>query len=78
MIAASVTKSIQQLVDVYVEIGEALGNLEPFHSLIKTDSLFQDTVATFFDDILNFHRCVLDVFSRPGSFTLIYLNSYSR
>ncbi|KAJ4267106.1 hypothetical protein NW762_003204 [Fusarium torreyae] len=65
MAATTWTDSVRQLIDAYEEIGEALGNLAFFHNLIKTTQHLQEAIEDYFADILCFHRCVLDVFSRP-------------
>ncbi|KAM0430109.1 hypothetical protein ACHAPT_006115 [Fusarium lateritium] len=68
MAATAWADSIKQLLDAYEEIGEALSNLAFFHSLIKSKGAEHLRLALedYFSDILRFHRCVLDVFSRPN------------
>ncbi|RSL59060.1 hypothetical protein CEP53_005924 [Fusarium sp. AF-6] len=68
MAATTWANSIKQLIDAYEEIGEALSNLAFFHTLIKSKGAehLRQAVEDYFSDILSFHRCVLDVFSRPN------------
>ncbi|RMJ07063.1 hypothetical protein CDV36_013332 [Fusarium kuroshium] len=68
MAATTWANSIKQLIDAYEEIGEALSNLAFFHTLIesKGGEHLRQAVEDYFSDILSFHRCVLDVFSRPN------------
>ncbi|KAF5975669.1 hypothetical protein FBULB1_7245 [Fusarium bulbicola] len=65
MIATSWTDAIRQLIDAYEEIAEALSNLAFFHNLIQSREYLKLVLEDYFSDILRFHRCVLDVFSRP-------------
>ncbi|KAF5705135.1 heterokaryon incompatibility protein het-E-1 [Fusarium mundagurra] len=65
MVATTWTDAIRQLIDAYEEIAEALGNLTFFHSLIQSRDHLKLVLDDYFSDILRFHRCVLDVFSRP-------------
>ncbi|KAF4443714.1 Vegetative incompatibility HET-E-1 [Fusarium acutatum] len=65
MVATTWTDAIRQLIDAYEEIAEALGNLAFFHNLIRSTVHLKLVLEDYFSDILRFHRCVLDVFSRP-------------
>ncbi|KAJ4024767.1 hypothetical protein NW761_011566 [Fusarium oxysporum] len=65
MIATTWTDAVRQLLDAYEEIAEALGNLAFFHKLIQSRDHLKLVLEDYFSDILRFHRCVLDVFSRP-------------
>ncbi|KAJ0139250.1 Uncharacterized protein HZ326_17813 [Fusarium oxysporum f. sp. albedinis] len=65
MVATTWTDAIRQLIDAYEEIAEALGNLAFFHNLIQSRDYLRLVLEDYFSDILRFHRCVLDVFSRP-------------
>ncbi|EXM19798.1 hypothetical protein FOTG_12241 [Fusarium oxysporum f. sp. vasinfectum 25433] len=65
MVATTWTDAIRQLIDAYEEIAEALGNLAFFHNLIQSRDHLRLVLEDYFSDILRFHRCVLDVFSRP-------------
>ncbi|KAJ4117124.1 hypothetical protein NW765_010537 [Fusarium oxysporum] len=65
MVATTWTDAIRQLIDAYEEIAEALGNLAFFHNLIQSRDHLKLVLEDYFSDILRFHRCVLDVFSRP-------------
>ncbi|KAF5645873.1 heterokaryon incompatibility protein het-E-1 [Fusarium tjaetaba] len=65
MVATTWTDAIRQLIDAYEEIAEALGNLAFFHTLIQSRNHLKLVLEDYFSDILRFHRCVLDVFSRP-------------
>ncbi|KAF5714150.1 heterokaryon incompatibility protein het-E-1 [Fusarium globosum] len=65
MVATTWTDAIRQLIDAYEEIAEVLGNLAFFHTLIKSRDHLKLILEDYFSDILRFHRCVLDVFSRP-------------
>ncbi|KAF5566179.1 heterokaryon incompatibility protein het-E-1 [Fusarium napiforme] len=65
MVATTWTEAIRQLIDAYEEIAEALGNLAFFHNLIQSRDHLKLVLDDYFSDILRFHRCVLDVFSRP-------------
>ncbi|KAH7211216.1 hypothetical protein BKA60DRAFT_598506 [Fusarium oxysporum] len=65
MVATTWTDAIRQLIDTYEEIAEALGNLAFFHNLIQSRDHLKLVLEDYFSDILRFHRCVLDVFSRP-------------
>ncbi|KAH7259465.1 uncharacterized protein BKA55DRAFT_299463 [Fusarium redolens] len=65
MIATTWTDAVRQLIDAYEEIAEALGNLAFFHNLIQSRDHLKLVLEDYFSDILRFHRCVLDVFSRP-------------
>ncbi|SCN99772.1 uncharacterized protein FFB20_13860 [Fusarium fujikuroi] len=65
MVATTWTDAIRQLIDAYEEIAEALGNLAFFHNLIQSTDHLKLVLEDYFSDILRFHRCVLDVFSRP-------------
>ncbi|KAF5620266.1 heterokaryon incompatibility protein het-E-1 [Fusarium sp. NRRL 52700] len=65
MVATTWTDAIRQLIDAYEEIAEALGNLAFFHTLIQSRDHLKLVLEDYFSDILRFHRCVLDVFSRP-------------
>ncbi|KAM5350993.1 hypothetical protein ACJ41O_003716 [Fusarium nematophilum] len=68
MAATAFKDSIRELLDVYEEIGEALSNLAFFHALIKSKGAEHLRLALedYFSDILRFHRCVINVFSRPN------------
>lgn len=66
MAATTWTEAIRQLIDAYEEIAEVLGNLAFFHALIQSRDHLKLILEDYFSDILRFHRCVLDVFSRPG------------
>ncbi|KAF4493233.1 Vegetative incompatibility HET-E-1 [Fusarium agapanthi] len=66
MVTTSWTDAIMQLIDAYEEISEALSNLAFFHNLIQSRDYLKLVLEDYFSDILRFHRCVLDVFSRPG------------
>ncbi|RBA19768.1 hypothetical protein FPRO05_09068 [Fusarium proliferatum] len=65
MVATTWTDAVRQLIDAYEEIAEALGNLAFFHTLIQSRDHLKLVLEDYFSDILRFHRCVLDVFSRP-------------
>ncbi|KAG5771589.1 hypothetical protein H9Q72_001895 [Fusarium xylarioides] len=65
MLATTWTDAVRQLIDTYEEIAEALGNLAFFHTLIQSRDHLKLILEDYFSDILRFHRCVLDVFSRP-------------
>ncbi|KAF5584159.1 heterokaryon incompatibility protein het-E-1 [Fusarium pseudoanthophilum] len=65
MVATTWTEAIRQLIVAYEEIAEALGNLAFFHNLIQSRDHLKLVLDDYFSDILRFHRCVLDVFSRP-------------
>ncbi|KAG5790885.1 hypothetical protein H9Q69_010051 [Fusarium xylarioides] len=65
MVATTWTDAIWQLIDAYEEIAEALGNLAFFHNLIQSRDHLKLVLDDYFSDILRFHQCVLDVFSRP-------------
>nr|RBR00802.1 hypothetical protein FVER53263_11046 [Fusarium verticillioides] len=65
MVATTWTEAIRQLIDAYEEIADALGNLAFFHNLIQSRDHLKLVLDDYFSDILRFHRCVLDVFSRP-------------
>ncbi|CVK98050.1 uncharacterized protein FMAN_12173 [Fusarium mangiferae] len=65
MVATTWTDAIRQLIDAYEEIAEALGNLAFFHNLMQSRDHLKLVLEDYFSDILRFHRCVLDVFSRP-------------
>ncbi|EMT62723.1 hypothetical protein FOC4_g10006356 [Fusarium odoratissimum] len=65
MVATTWTDAVRQLIDAYEEIAEALGNLAFFHNLIQSRDHLKLVLEDYFSDILRFHRCVLDVFSRP-------------
>jgi hypothetical protein len=69
MVATTWTDAVRQLIDAYEEIAEALGNLAFFHNLIQSRDHLKLVLEDYFSDILRFHRCVLDVFSRPGWYT---------
>jgi hypothetical protein len=69
MVANTWTDAVRQLIDAYEEIAEALGNLAFFRSLIQSRDHLKLVLEDYFSDILRFHRCILDVFSRPGSYT---------
>ncbi|KAF4969856.1 hypothetical protein FSARC_3014 [Fusarium sarcochroum] len=74
MVATTWTDSVRQLLDAYEEIGEVLGNLAFFHELIKSSEYHREIVEYYFSDILHFHRCVLNVFSRPDLKTYFKLS----
>ncbi|KAG9497275.1 hypothetical protein J7337_012070 [Fusarium musae] len=65
MVATTWTEAIRQLIEAYEEIADALGNLAFFHNLIQSRDHLKLVLDDYFSDILRFHRCVLDVFSRP-------------
>ncbi|KAM0239464.1 hypothetical protein ACHAP5_008320 [Fusarium lateritium] len=65
MVATTWGDSIRQVIDVYEEITEALGNLAFFRKLIQSREHLRLVLEDYFSDILRFHRCVLDVFSPP-------------
>ncbi|KAF9767037.1 hypothetical protein IL306_000450 [Fusarium sp. DS 682] len=68
LMAATTWKDcVRQLVDVYEEIADALDNLAFFHKLVqkREHEHLRLILEDYFSDILRFHRCVLDVFSRP-------------
>ncbi|SCV41841.1 uncharacterized protein FFB14_07565 [Fusarium fujikuroi] len=65
IVATTWTEAIRQLIDAYEEIAEALGNLAFFHNLVQSKDHLKLVLEDYFSDILRFHRCVLDVFSRP-------------
>ncbi|KAI6776492.1 hypothetical protein HG530_000437 [Fusarium avenaceum] len=66
MAATTWTDSVRGLIDAYEEIAEVLGNLAFFHNIIQGKEHLRLIVEAYFSDILCFHRCVLDVFSRPN------------
>ncbi|KAM0214016.1 hypothetical protein ACHAQD_009050 [Fusarium lateritium] len=66
MVATTWGDSVRQVIDVYEEITEALGNLAFFRKLIQSREHLRMVLEDYFSDILCFHRCVLDVFSPPG------------
>ncbi|KAF5531725.1 heterokaryon incompatibility protein het-E-1 [Fusarium mexicanum] len=65
MVATTLRDASRQLTDAYEEMAEALGNLAFFHKLTHSRDLLKLVLEDYFSDILRFHRCVLDVFSRP-------------
>lgn len=69
MVATTWTEAIRQLIEAYEEIADALGNLAFFHNLIQSRDHLKLVLDDYFSDILRFHRCVLDVFSRPGRYS---------
>ncbi|KAF9772453.1 hypothetical protein IL306_009838 [Fusarium sp. DS 682] len=71
MIATTWTDAVRQLIDAYEEIAEALGNLAFFQNLIQSTEHLKLVLEDYFSDILRFHRCVLDVFSRPAGKRLL-------
>ncbi|KAF5583574.1 hypothetical protein FPCIR_8989 [Fusarium pseudocircinatum] len=66
MVATTLRDASMQLIDAYEEMAEAIGNLAFFHKLIQSRDLLKLVLEDYFSDILRFHRCILDVFSRPG------------
>ncbi|KAF4457118.1 hypothetical protein F53441_906 [Fusarium austroafricanum] len=66
LMAATTWKDcVRELVDVYEEIADALGNLVFFKKLIQSREHLRLILEDYFSDILRFHRCILKVFSRP-------------
>ncbi|KAK6713562.1 hypothetical protein SNK04_004527 [Fusarium graminearum] len=65
MIASSWTKSVKNILDIYNEIADALQNLVFFHNLIKRNENLKRILEDYFSDILRFHHCILNVFTKP-------------
>ncbi|RGP67320.1 vegetative incompatibility het-e-1 [Fusarium sporotrichioides] len=65
MVAATWTKSVKNIIDVYEEIAVALDNLAVFHNLIRDNEQLKRMLEDYFSDILRFHRSILAVFSKP-------------
>ncbi|KAL6918241.1 hypothetical protein FSST1_009736 [Fusarium sambucinum] len=65
MMAMTWTNSVKDILDVYEEIADALGNLVFFHTLIRQNDQLKRILEDYFSDILRFHHSILDVFSKP-------------
>ncbi|KAK3687178.1 hypothetical protein B0T22DRAFT_438844 [Podospora appendiculata] len=54
------------LLGAYGEISDVIHGVKNFDQLFRNHEDVRRVLEIYFDDVLQFHKCVLDVFARPG------------
>lgn len=57
---------LEHLLETYVEIGDVIHGLGQYDRLFRNHAAVREILERYFDDVLRFHKCVLDVFAKPS------------
>jgi hypothetical protein len=66
-------KSLDQILDAYKQIGEALPLLQQYESLFKHHPEMQKVLVLIYKDILEFHTPAIRFFDHPGMLNINFL-----
>ncbi|KAI1748344.1 hypothetical protein F4782DRAFT_534453 [Xylaria castorea] len=76
-ISSDYTEAFEQIVKAYARIGESLTRFEVLQQSFHQNPAFQQTLAIFYSDILEFHKEAYKSVRR-SSWKLLFLTSWSR
>ncbi|KAH8738106.1 hypothetical protein BGZ61DRAFT_502084 [Ilyonectria robusta] len=76
-LASEYVDAFEQIIKGYARIASSLGRFELLSAAFITDSNFQQTLAVFYADILQFHKHAYKFVSRSG-WRLLFLTSWGR
>lgn len=66
-VATTRVETLDQLLGAYVEIGEVIHGLRQYDRLFRNYPDAKEVLEKYFYDVLHFHQCVLEVFTKPGT-----------
>ncbi|KAI0413197.1 hypothetical protein F5X98DRAFT_352630 [Xylaria grammica] len=76
-IASDYVEAFEKLINAYSQIAESLKRFEFLNSAYASDKDFQQTLAAFYSDILQFHQHAYRFITRNG-WKLLFLTSWGR
>ncbi|EHK48685.1 hypothetical protein TRIATDRAFT_53227, partial [Trichoderma atroviride IMI 206040] len=76
-VASDFVEAFERIVTAYSQIAESLPRMDMLNEAFRKNIQFQETLAVFYSDILNFHRHAY-LFVRRSSWKIFFLTSWGR
>ena len=75
-ISSTYAKSYEKTIEVMAKIGDTLPHFQNYAQLFQQNSAIKQVLALFYKDILDFHRIMMEFFSRKSEYPELLILSY--